>query len=76
MPDFSIYVIPRCKKKNYRNLHSLRCSDCNVSMNHALTKTERDCGKHLVKKARETSKQEHVGCGLTKYEVLHGRKYV
>ena len=44
-----------------RNLHNLRSSDSNISMNHDMTKTERERIKHLVDKAREMNKQEHMG---------------
>ena len=47
-----------------------------ISMNHDMTKTEREETKHLVDKAREMNKQDHMGNGLTKYEVLHGRKKI
>ena len=57
-----------------RNLHKLRSSDSNISMNHDMTKNEREWTKHLVDKARDMSKQEHLGNGFTKYEVLHGRR--
>ena len=44
-----------------RNLHNLRSSDSNIAMNHDMTKTEREETKHLVDKAREMNKQEHLG---------------
>ena len=62
------------KKKIMRNLHSLRSSDSNISMNHDMTKTEREETKHLVDKAREMNKQDHLGDGFTKYEVPNGRE--
>ena len=57
-----------------RNLHNLRSSYSNISKNHDMTKTERVETKHLVDKAREMNKQDHMGNGFTKYRVLHGRK--
>ena len=33
-----------------RYLHNLRSSDGNISMNHDMTKTEREWTKHLVDK--------------------------
>ena len=35
--------------------------DSNISMNHDMTKTEREETKHLVDKAREMNKQDHMG---------------
>ena len=49
------------KKKIMRNLHNLTSSDSNISMNHDMTKTEREWTKHLVDKAREMNKYEHMG---------------
>ena len=43
------------------NLHNLRFCDSNISMNHDMTKTEREETKHLVDKAREINKQDHMG---------------
>ena len=48
------------KKKIMRNLHNLRSSDSNISMNHDMTKTEREETKHLVDRAREMDKQDHM----------------
>ena len=44
-----------------KNRHNLRFCDSNISMNHDMTKTEREDTKHLVDKAREMNKQEHMG---------------
>ena len=44
-----------------RNLHNLRFCDSNISMNHDMTKTEREETKHLVDKAREINKQDRMG---------------
>ena len=49
------------KKKIMQNLHNLRLCDSNISMNHDMTKTEREETKHLVDKAREMNKQDHMG---------------
>ena len=49
------------KKKIMQNLHNLRLCDSNISMNHDMTKTEREETKHLVEKAREINKQDHMG---------------
>ena len=43
-----------------KNLHNLGSSDSNISMNHDMTKTEREETKHLVDKAGEMNKQDHV----------------
>ena len=48
------------KKRIMRNLHNLRSSDSNISMNHDMTKTEREDTKHLIDIAREINKQEHI----------------
>ena len=47
-------------KRIMRNLHNLRSSDSNISMNDDITKTERKGTKHLVDKARDMNKQEHM----------------
>ena len=44
-----------------RKLHNHRSSDSDISMHHDMTKTEREWTKHLVDKAREMNKQEHMG---------------
>ena len=48
-------------KNMMKNLQNLRSSDSSISMNHDMTKTERERTKHLVDKAREMNKQEHLG---------------
>ena len=54
------------KKKIMRNPHSLRSSDSNISMNHDMTKTEREETNILVDKTREMDKQDHMGEWLYK----------
>ena len=49
------------KKNIVGNLHNFRSSDSNISMNHDMTKTEREETKHYVDKARDINKQEHMG---------------
>ena len=44
-----------------KNLHNLRSSDNNISMNHDMTKTERELIKHVVDKTREMNKEDHMG---------------
>ena len=44
-----------------RNLHNLRSSNSNISINDDMTKTEREETKHVVDKAREMNKQGHLG---------------
>ena len=43
-----------------RHLHKIRSSDSDISMHHDMTKTEREWTKHVVDKAREMNKQDHM----------------
>ena len=49
------------KKKIMRNLGNLRASDRNISMNHDMTKEEREMTKNLIKKAKDMNEQEKSG---------------
>ena len=49
------------KKNIMKNLHNIRSSDSNISMNYDMTKTKKEQAKQLFDKAREMNKEEHLG---------------